>query len=149
MAPLNNKDFKPRTPFPSPLFLRLKALIIDIFMIYMPILYITTYLILGGKEEFQNSQWAVFGCVLLYGIIDSLFCSIASQTPGMRAQGLILQKHNHSKPNFLLAFVRFFLWIFSLGFGFGFVFPFLRRDKQTFHDLICKTIVLNQSKKIQ
>lgn len=147
MASLKNKDLKPKIPSPPSLSLRLKAFIIDIFMIYMPILYITTYLILGGKEEFQNSQWAVFGCVLLYGVIDSLFCSIASQTPGMKAQDLILQNHNHSKPSFLLAFVRFFLWLFSLGFVFGFIFPFLRKDKQTFHDFICKTIILHQSKR--
>lgn len=134
-------------PVPPSFFLRIKAFIIDLFMIYMPILYVMTYLILGGKEKFQGSQWAIFGCVLLYAIIDSLFSSIASQTPGMRAQGLILQTHNHSKPHFFLAFIRFFIWLFSLGLGFGFIFPFLRKDRQTFHDFICKTTIIFQSQK--
>lgn len=141
-----SKKTKPTKPKSPSFFLRIKAFIIDLFMIYMPILYMTTYLILGGKEQFQGSQWAIFGCVLLYGIIDSLFCSIASQTPGMRAQGLILQTQNHCKPNFFLALMRFLLWLFSLGFMFGFIFPFLRKDRQTFHDFICKTIIIFQEK---
>lgn len=141
----NQTKFIKQPKFPS-FFLKIKALIIDLFMIYTPILYGVTYFILGTKEQFQNNQWAIFVCVLLYGIIDSLFCSIASQTPGMRAQGLILQTNKYSKPSFFLALGRFFLWLFSLGFVFGFVFPFLRKDKQTFHDFICKTTIVFQQK---
>lgn len=137
------EKIKGQTTF-SFIFLKIKALIIDLFMIYTPILYIMTYLILHGKEEFQNNQWAIFVCVFIYGIIEALFCAIASQTPGMKAQGLILQTRQKTKPSFLLAFMRFFLWLFSLGFVFGFVFPFLRKDKQSFHDFICKTQILIQ-----
>lgn len=136
----NSLSMQKTSPDQSPsFFLRFKAFVIDLFMIYMPILYVTTYLILGGKEEFQNNQWAISGCILLYGVIDSLFCSIASQTPGMRAQNLIIQTKRHSKPSFFLALLRFYIWLFSLGFVFGLFFPFFRKDRRAFHDLICQT----------
>lgn len=118
---------------------RLKALVIDVFMIYTPILYVMTYVILGNKEAFQSNQWAIFVCVLLYGVIDSLFCCFAGQTPGMRAQGLVLQNQQGQFPSFFLNLLRFFIWLLSLGLVFGFVFPFFRKDRKSFHDLIFAT----------
>ncbi|WP_034583413.1 RDD family protein [Helicobacter pametensis] len=122
-------------------FERFKALVIDVFMIYTPILYVMTYGILGSKEAFQANQWAIFACILLYGIIDSLFCCIGGQTPGMRAQELKLYAQTGQRPNFFLTLLRFFIWLLSLALLFGFVFPFLRKDRKTFHDLVCQTEV--------
>lgn len=130
-------------------FLRIKAFIIDMFMIYTPILYIVTYIILGSKEALWQNQFAIFICWFLYACIDSLFCAIASQTPGMKAQNIILVDIHGNKIGFFKCFLRFFVWLSSLGLGFGFVFPFFRKDRSTFQDWMCQTkiIALHSSEK--
>lgn len=111
------------------------------FMIYVPILYFVTYVILGGKENFQQNQIAIFICFFLYAFIDSLLCSTLRQTPGMKAQELVLNGENGKKVNFFIAFARFVLFCLSFALLFGFFFPFMRKDRQTFHDWICKTTI--------
>ena len=140
------KKHKTPTPPPKPIqkpqgyfFLRFKAFVIDLFMIYTPILYITTYLILGSKEALWANQGAVLSCWALYGGIDSLLCSTLSQTPGMRAQELILVDKEGQKVGFFRCFIRFVAWLVSLGLVFGFVFPFFRKDKMSFQDWLCQT----------
>lgn len=72
---------------------RIKAFITDMFMINMPILYLTTYVFLDGKDAFSQNQAAIFACVGLYGVILSLFIAISAQSPGYRYMGLkIIQK---------------------------------------------------------
>ena len=65
--------------------LRIKALIVDLFMIYVPILYIITYIFMDGKDDFQSSQLAPFVATLLYGLIYAAFISRTGQTPGKKA----------------------------------------------------------------
>ena len=139
------KKHKSPTPPPKPIqkpqnyfFLRFKAFVIDLFMIYTPILYIVTYFILGSKEALWANQGAVLSCWALYGGIDSLLCSTLSQTPGMRAQELILVDKEGQKVGFFRCFVRFFSWLVSLGLVFGFVFPFFRKDRLSFQDWLCQ-----------
>lgn len=127
---------------------RLKALIIDVFMIYTPILYLMTYIILGSKEALWQNQEAIFLCVLLYGAIDSTFCALSMQTPGMKAQGLFLCRKNQQKVSFFLSLTRFFVWLLSIGLVFGLIFPFLRKDRETFHDLLCQTKIFGTLKSI-
>ena len=43
---------------------RAKAFIIDLFLIGMPIYYLTTYVFLGGKDDFLHNQTAIFGANL-------------------------------------------------------------------------------------
>ena len=52
---------------------RLKAFITDMFMINMPLLYLTTYVFLDGKEAFTHNQSVIFACGIGYGFITSLF----------------------------------------------------------------------------
>ena len=54
---------------------RIKALITDMFMIYMPIMYVITYLVLGGKDELQNTQLGPLIAVSLYGLIYAILVS--------------------------------------------------------------------------
>ena len=145
---------KAQNPYPTPktypkasrlFFLRFKAFVIDLFMIYTPILYIVTYFILGSKEALWANQGAVLSCWTLYGGIDSLLCSTLSQTPGMRAQEIVLVDANGERVGFFRCFVRFFSWLVSLGLVFGFVFPFFRKDKMSFQDWLCQTRVILKS----
>lgn len=125
---------------------KFKAFLTDIFMIYMPILYIATYLVLGSKEAFQQSQTTLFICFFLYAIILSIFFATKSQTLGYMYSEIILLRDDNKKVGFFLALVRFLLFCLSMSLLFGFFVPFMRKDRKTFHDFICKTKVLKHKR---
>ena len=62
---------------------RLKALLVDIFMIYTPIVYLA-YVIVGGAQEFRSNQPIIFACFLAYACISAIFIAKSGQTPGLR-----------------------------------------------------------------
>ena len=122
---------------------RIKAFITDMFMIYVPILYIITYVVLGGKDEFQSSDIAPLVGVLLYGIIYVLFLYKSGQTPGKKAYTMkVVDAKTHKKITLSQAIVRFLGFLFSATILIGLIFPFYRKDKRALHDLIANTVVL-------
>ena len=122
---------------------RIKAFITDMFMIYVPILYIITYVVMGGKDEFQSSDIAPFAGVLLYGIIYVLFLYKSGQTPGKRAYTMkVVDASTHEKISLSQAILRFIGFLFSATILIGLIFPFYRKDKRALHDLIANTVVL-------
>ena len=122
---------------------RIKAFITDMFMIYAPILYVITYLFLGGKDEFQSSDLAPFIGVLLYGIIYVVFLWKSGQTPGKKAYTIrVVDAKTYEKITLLQATVRFIGFLFSATILIGFILPFYRKDKRSLHDLIANTVVL-------
>ncbi|MDF1883885.1 RDD family protein [Sulfurimonas sp. SAG-AH-194-C21] len=132
----NTQVFK-HAPYP----LKVKALITDMFMIYAPILYITTYVIMDGKESFQSSQLAPLVAVTLYGVIYALFISKLAQTPGKKAYSLkILDVNSGKNISFIRAFLRFIVFLFSATIVIGIFFPLYRKDKKSLHDILCGTI---------
>jgi uncharacterized RDD family membrane protein YckC len=64
---------------------RIKAFITDMFMIYMPIMYFITYIVLNGKEDLQGSQTAPFIAVSIYALIYAYLLAKFGQTPGKKA----------------------------------------------------------------
>lgn len=125
----------------APYPLKIKAFITDMFMIYAPILYIITYLILGDKDAFLHSEFAPFIGVLLYGLIYSILLAKFSQTPGKKAYSLrVLDASSGNKITFFQAFVRFVAFLFSATILIGLLFPLYRKDKKGLHDLIAHTI---------
>ncbi|WP_233709899.1 MULTISPECIES: RDD family protein [unclassified Helicobacter] len=120
---------------------RLKAFIIDIFMIYVPILYFVTYFILGSAEAFRNNPYAIFLCSLLYGLVSSFLFYLKEQTPGFRYASIKLVNLDGKPIGFLKALVRFFVWLISMALVIGFFFPFFSKTKECLHDYICKTTV--------
>ncbi|TLD97825.1 RDD family protein [Helicobacter jaachi] len=140
---------------------RIKAFITDMFMINMPLLYLTTYVFLDGKEDFTHNQMAILSCGLAYGIITSLFFALTHQTPGFRYMQLRLVRFPTQKPHtphhtapatqeldsikigFFRAFARYVLWVFGTSFLFGILIGFLRRDGRCLHDIVCKTQVIS------
>ena len=122
---------------------RIKAFITDMFMVYVPILYIITYAIMDGKDEFQASDLAPFTGVLIYGVIYVLFLWKKGQTPGKKAYEIrVVDAVTHKKLTLSQAILRFIGFLLSASILIGLIFPFYRKDKRSLHDIIANTVVL-------
>jgi len=128
---------------------RIKALIIDLFMLYMPILYIMTYFIMDGKDDFQGSTFAPLISWTLYGAIYSLFLCKKGQTPGKKAYDIKVVDKNGRKISFIKAYLRYILFLFSAAIVIGVLIPLFRKDKKALHDLILGTKLIDISKPTQ
>jgi len=127
---------------------RIKAFITDLFMIYAPILYIITYIFMGGKDDFQNSNLAPFIGVSLYALIYTVLVSKFGQTPGKKAYEIkIVDAKNGENLSFLRAFCRFIMFLFSASILIGLLVQFYRKDNRTLHDLICGSVVIEEPNK--
>lgn len=124
----------------SPVLSRIKAFVIDMFVILMPILYIVTYAVLDGKEDFQHSQTAIFACNAAFGVICALFFAIKAQTPGYKAQQIYLVNlQNGQKISFLHAILRYVYFVLA-GFSVvGLLLCFFRKDRLNLHDMLTKS----------
>lgn len=124
----------------APVFFRIKAFIVDMFFIAMPLLYLTTYLIMGSKEKFQSNQFAIFGVWIVFGIIISIFFSKTAQSPGYKfSQIYLIDLQTGRKITFSRAFLRFILFVIA-GFSMaGLMLCFFRKDRLNLHDLLTKT----------
>lgn len=138
----NIKTIKPKYNF---LVARLKAFITDMFLINIPILYITTYVFLHGKEDFLHNQLAIFLCETLYCFILLLFFVLKGQTPGFRYAEIMLCKDSNSAtetpPSIWQAFIFISIWLIELCF-FLWIFAFFRKDKKTLHEVLSKTHII-------
>ncbi len=122
---------------------RVKALITDMFMIYAPILYLITYVIMNGKDEFQSSQLAPLMAITLYGLVYAVLVSKFGQTPGKKAYNIkVVDEKTGENISFVRAFFRFVAFLFSATILLGLLVPFYRKDKKALHDIICKTLVV-------
>jgi len=122
---------------------KIKAFITDMFMIYIPILYIITYVIMGGKDAFQDSDLAPFFGVAFYGLIYAFLLSKFGQTPGAKAYTMkVVDAKTQANITFLQAVLRFIGFLLSATLLIGLIFPFYRKDKKTLHDLIAQTVVI-------
>jgi uncharacterized RDD family membrane protein YckC len=122
---------------------RVKAFITDMFMIYVPILYIITYVALSGKEDFQSSQIAPFAGVALYGLIYAFLISKFAQTPGKKAYEIkVVDAISGKNLSFFRSLFRFVAFLFTATTLLGLFLPFYRRDKKALHDLICGSLVV-------
>lgn len=122
---------------------RIKAFITDMFMIYVPILYLLTYVVLDGKDDFQASNWAPFIAVSLYGVISSFLLYKFGQTPGNKAYTMkVVDMATHENITFFQALLRFVGFLVGATFLVGFIVPFYRKDRRSLHDIIAKTVVI-------
>lgn len=127
---------------------RVKAFIIDIFMVYVPIIYFFTYIIAGGVQNFHGNGIYPFLCFAIFTIIQSLFLSIKGQTLGYKYSSLyIFDIKNKQKPTFILSLIRFVIFYVSYSLLFGMVFVFLRKDRINLHDLLTNTRILHKQEK--
>ncbi len=122
---------------------RTKALITDLFMIYAPILYIITYVVMGGKDDFQSSQLAPLVGVTLYALIYAVLLARSGQTPGKKAYDIkVVDAKTFETVSFFRAFLRFAAFLFSAMTLLGIFILFYRNDKRTLHDLLSGTAVV-------
>lgn len=130
----------------SPL-LRIKAFITDMFMLMMPIMYITTYVIMNGSEEFKTndlSHWITMG---VFGTIVIIFWILKGQTPGFKAYDLyLIDDHTKQKVSIGIAIARYMMFIISSITIIGAILSFFRKDKKTLQDIILHTSVIQINK---
>lgn len=124
------------------LILRLKAFLTDIFLINMPILYITTYVVLDGKDNFLNNQLAIGICVFLYCFILFLFLNFSAQTPGFRYAQIALASNDDNKLKVSQVILFIILWIIEIAFVLPIIIYFTRKDRRSFHELISNTKII-------
>ena len=126
----------------TPLF-RIKAFITDMFMIMMPIMYITTYIILDGSEAFKGSEDARWITMIIYGITTIIFWIKTGQTPGFKAYDLKLIDDNTKKEVSIgIAIARYSMFLISAVTIVGAILPFFRKDKKTLQDILMQTSVI-------
>lgn len=129
----------------APIPWRIKAFITDIFMIYVPILYVTTYGILNGKDDFLENQLAIFIATFLLGLILSIFFTLSGQSPGFRAYEMeLINIKTGKKPSFILAFWRYLCFLFSATTIAGIILCFFRKDGRNLHDLLSNTMCIKK-----
>jgi len=126
---------------------KIKAFITDMFMIYAPILYFITYVVMGGKDEFQSSQLAPLIGVSLYALIYTVLISKFGQTPGKKAYNIkVVDDKTYENISFFRAFMRFVAFLFSATILLGLITPFYRKDKKALHDILCSTVEIYTEK---
>lgn len=122
---------------------RIKAFITDLFMIYVPILYIITYLVMDGKDDFMSSDLAPLIAVSIYGVIYTIFLNKLGQTPGKKAYAIkVVDSKTGKNLSILRSFYRYLLFLFTAFSLLGLLLPFYRKDNKTLHDLVCGSIVI-------
>ena len=123
---------------------RLKAFLTDTFMITMPIIYIVIYLIMGSREEFKAHMGEGWLYILIpHFLIVISFWSFKGQTPGMKAYDIKIINRAKENPNIFQSIIRYFLMPISIFSIFGLLIAFFRKDRQTLHDLISGTLMIN------
>ncbi|CUU69848.1 RDD protein [Campylobacter hyointestinalis subsp. hyointestinalis] len=137
------KNMQKQKAVPALIISRVKAFIVDMFLIAVPLLYVTTYFILDGKNDFQHNQFAIFGVWVVFGTIQSLFFTFNAQSPGYRSQNIYIINLSGKKAGFIIYMLRYFFFITTFIFG-GFLFCFFRKDKRNLHDILSGTIPVSK-----
>jgi uncharacterized RDD family membrane protein YckC len=106
-------------------------------------MYFITYIVLNGKEDFQESQLAPFIAVIIYALIYAIFLTKFGQTPGKKAYSLkVVDDKTGNYIGFFRSLFRYFMFLLTASTVIGIFIPFYRKDKKALHDLICNTLVV-------
>lgn len=135
------------TTFKNNTIPRIKAFIVDMFMIMMPILYLTTYVLMDGKADFQQSELARWATALIYGIIIITFWKVAGQSPGLKAYELkVVDAKSLQNITLLQSVLRYIIFILTAVTIVGLLLPFFRDDKKTIYDILTGSLVISIEK---
>jgi uncharacterized RDD family membrane protein YckC len=123
---------------------KLKAFLIDTFMLVMPIVYIVIYLIMGDRVSFKDNLlqgWLYILIPMALTIVS--FYTISGQTPGLKAYNLkIISIKTRQKPTLIQALFRFILFTINFLSIFGLFYPMLTKNRQGIHDILSRTAVV-------
>jgi len=135
---------KPRIPFATS-GIKAKAFLTDVFMVLMPLLYVSIYLIHDGLEDVASHRleaWA-YAMIPFLLILTLFMLKDAGRTPGARSQGLkVIEFHTLNKPSFFSIVFRNFALLFSLFIPIFWFIPLFRKDKRMLHDFLSATCVI-------
>lgn len=125
----------------APFSRRLKAFVVDSFMLLMPVLYTVFYLIYGSREGFAAHMLQGWLLILIaYGVICTFFFMRSGQTPGYKAYDLVLiDLQTAQKPSLFRLITRYALLLLATFSLLGLFLPLLRHDKRAFYDLFTRT----------
>ena len=123
---------------------RAKAFLIDIFLLYVPVLYVC-YFVLGSKEAFLGNQAVIFACSAFFGVVQALFLSTKAQSPGLKAYDLyLIDAKKGRKLSFLRVILRYIAFLISASLLFGLLMSFLRKDGLALHDLLSQSCIVRK-----
>ena len=145
--PIEEKTKKPISIDKKQLSLasRMKSFLIDTFLINMPIMYFTIYVLMDGGSGFSQNMSSGWLIILLMNFaIVILFWSIKGQTPGLKAyKGLLVNTKTKKKVSVLQAFVRYMMTLLCIISIIVIILPFFRKDKRNLQDLLSNTCIIN------
>jgi uncharacterized RDD family membrane protein YckC len=124
-------------------FDKFKAFLTDTFMITMPILYITIYLVFGSREGFREnmaSGWLII--LAVHFSIIMAFWLKSGQTPGYKAYNLRVVGLDNQKPKAIELVLRYLYFLILFMSVFGLLVSFFREDRRGLHDLLSGTVVV-------
>ena len=123
---------------------RAKAFLIDIFLLYVPVLYVC-YFVLGSKEAFLGNQVVIFACSAFFGVVQALFLSTKAQSPGLKAYDLyLIDIKKGRKLSFLRVILRYIVFLIGASLLFGLLMSFLRKDGLALHDLLSQSCIVRK-----
>jgi len=123
---------------------KIKAFLTDAFMLVMPIMYIVFYLVMGGREGFEEHMGLGWIYILVpLVIVQTIFMFKSGQTPGYRAYKLtLIDDVTGERPSLFIILFRNLCAVLSLFTLSGWVMMFFRKDSKTLHDLLSRTAVI-------
>ncbi|MDR0747929.1 MAG: RDD family protein [Helicobacteraceae bacterium] len=122
---------------------RVSALLVDTFMILIPITAVL--MVVVGSEKMKTESFAAAGAIqmFMYGAITVAFWVKKGYTPGKKAMRLLVLDRDTMKtislPQAILRFLCIFVSIVSVV---GLLMPALREDKRALHDILSSTCVV-------
>ena len=124
---------------------RLKAFLLDTFLITTPILYIVIYLIMGSGEEFSQNRTMGWGIIFfVHSILILIFWLKNGQTPGLKAYDIkLVDNLTKQRVSVIQVFVRYITTLVAVVSIFLLFIPFFNKDKKTFQDILSNTIIIN------
>jgi len=138
------KEIKEPSLKASPILDRIKAFLIDSFMISMPILYFVFYMIMGSREEFRAHMLLGWIYILIsHFLITTGFLYFKNQTPGYKAYNLKLVTFKMKKPTFFQIAIRYIIFTLTLLFFPLLFVTFFTKNRCGVPDIISRTMPIS------
>jgi len=145
----SNKNLETKIPISNDfatLGKRLKAFLIDTFLVTTPIVYIVIYFIMGGGEGFAQNKtlgWSII-LVVVFLILISLWLT-KGQTPGLKAYEIkLVDTNTKGKINFFQALIRYLVTLFAILLIIPLFYAFFNKNRKTIQDILSSTIIIDE-----